>query len=164
MADYKNPDSFTSAIQVLFPKLMHYLRAEENKELKGHGITPGQMNALLVLYFNDNLTMGKLSADIYMAESAATRLVNRLVELNLVQRERDENDRRVVRVALTSQGRQLARLAFHRREYRFKNLSEKLSTEEQKMLITPLKSVLRAIQDLEKERAQKIKHRRKQLR
>ena len=148
----KTSANFTSAIQAMFPKLMHYLSMEESKELKGHGVTPGQINALLVLYFNNNLTMGELSTEIYMAESAGRRLVNRLVDLDLVERKRDDSDRRVVRVGLTPKGRQLARLAFHRREYRFKNLAEKLVPEESKMLIESLQSVLRAFGELERER------------
>ena len=104
-SEYRDPEKFTSAIQAIFPKMMHYLNAEENRELTGLGITPSQINALLVLYFHDDLTMGNLSQELYLAESAATRLVNRLVNLNLVKRRGDDKDRRVVRVALIFYGR-----------------------------------------------------------
>ncbi|HOB87228.1 MAG TPA: MarR family transcriptional regulator, partial [Bacillota bacterium] len=108
------------------------------------------INALLVLYFNDNLTMGELSAEIYLAESAATRLVNRLVKLNLIKRRGDEKDRRVVRVTLTSYGRQVARLVFERRSFRFNNLARHLAPEEREMLIISLQAVLRGFAELEK--------------
>jgi len=149
-SEFRDADKFTSAIQAIFPKLMHYLNAEENRELTGLGITPSQINALLVLYFNDDLTMGKLSSEIYLAESAATRLVNRLVNLNLVKRRGDENDRRVVRVALTSYGRQLSRLVFERRSFRFNNLAEHLNPSERENLIISLQSVMRVFETLEK--------------
>ncbi|MGM0688973.1 MAG: MarR family winged helix-turn-helix transcriptional regulator [Bacillota bacterium] len=147
-SEYRDVDKFTAAIQAIFPKLMHYLNAEENRELTGLGITPSQINALLVLYFHDDLTMGKLSSEIYQAESAATRLVNRLVNLNLVKRRGDEKDRRVVRVALTSYGRQLARLVFERRSFRFNNLAQYLEQSERENLITSLQSVIRVFEDL----------------
>jgi DNA-binding MarR family transcriptional regulator len=149
-SEYRDIDKFTAAIQAIFPKLMHYLNAEENRELTGLGITPGQINALLVLYFNDNRTMGELSSEIYLAESAATRLVNRLVNLNLVRRRGDEKDRRVVRVSLTSYGRQLARLVFERRHFRFTNLAEQLKPEERENLIISLQAVMRGFAELEK--------------
>ncbi len=152
-SEYRNSDKFTAAIQAIFPKLMHYLSAEENRELTGLGITPSQINALLVLYFHDNLTMGKLSSEIYLAESAATRLVNRLVNLNLVKRRGDDKDRRVVRVTLTSYGRQLSRLVFERRSFRFNNLAQHLSTEERENLIVSLQSVMRVFEELEKKGA-----------
>lgn len=144
--EYRDADKFTAAIQAIFPKMMHYLNAEENRELTGLGITPSQINALLVLYLHDDLTMGKLSSEIYLAESAATRLVNRLVNLNLVKRRGDDKDRRVVRVTLTSYGRQLARLVFERRSYRFNNLAQHLDPEERENLIVSLQSVMRAFE------------------
>jgi MarR family transcriptional regulator, organic hydroperoxide resistance regulator len=149
--NYRDPEHFTEAIQAIFPKLMHYLNTEENRELTGLGITPGQINALLVLYLNDDLTMGRLSSEIFLAESAATRLVNRLVNLNLVKRHGDEKDRRIVRVALTAYGRQLSRLVFERRSFRFNNLAEKLKPDERENLITSLKSVIRVFEQLDLE-------------
>jgi MarR family transcriptional regulator, organic hydroperoxide resistance regulator len=148
-SEYRDADNFTAAIQAIFPKMMHYLNAEENRELTGLGITPGQINALLVLYLHDDLTMGKLSSEIYLAESAATRLVNRLVNLNLVKRRGDDKDRRVVRVTLTSYGRQLARLVFERRSYRFNNLAQHLDPTERENLIVSLQSVMRVFKTLE---------------
>ncbi len=148
-SEYRDTEKFTSAIQAIFPKLMHYLNAEESRELTGLGITPSQINALLVLYFHDDLTMGKLSQEIYLAESAATRLVNRLVNLNLVKRRGDENDRRIVRVALTSYGRQLSRLVFERRSHRFNNLAQRLGEKERENLVVSLQAVMRVFEDSE---------------
>lgn len=155
--DYRNADKFTASIQAIFPKLMHYLSAEENRELTGLEITPGQINALLVLYFSNDLTMGELSTEICLAESAATRLVNRLVHLNLVKRRGDEKDRRVVRVNLTSYGRQLAGLVFERRSFRFNNLAERLSEEERENLIVSLQAVMRVFDQLEETEQNRIK-------
>ncbi len=149
MVNYKNKDNFTTAIQTIFPKLMHYLQTEESRELTGLDITPGQVNALLVLYFNESLTMGELSQELFLAESAVTRMVNRLVKLNLVRRYGDEKDRRIVRVSLTSFGRQLARLVFNRRTHRFNNLAEHITLEEREMLIISLQAVLRVFEELE---------------
>ncbi|MDW7651648.1 MAG: MarR family transcriptional regulator [Bacillota bacterium] len=151
MVDFKETEVFTTAFQEIFPKLMHYLETEEIRELTGLGITPGQINALLILYMHDDLTMGALSTEIYLAESAATRLVDRLVKINLVKRKGDDKDRRVVRVYLTSYGRQLASLVFERRSKRFRNLSERLSPEEREMLIKSVKAVLRVFEELETE-------------
>ncbi len=147
--DYKDIATFTTAIQEIFPKLMHYLEAEEIRELTGLGITPGQVNALLILFMHDDLTMGELSTEIYLAESAATRLVDRLVKMNLVKRKGDDKDRRVVRVYLTSYGRQLANLVFQRRSLRFRNLAERISPDEREMLIVSIQAVLRVFEEFD---------------
>ncbi len=149
MVDFKQMENFTTAIQTIFPKLMHYLNNEETRELTGLEVTPRQINALLVLYLKDNLTMGELGQEVYLAESAVTRLVTRLVNLNLVRRRGDEKDRRVVRVSLTTYGRQLASLVFERRTLRFNNLADRLDATERQMLIQSLQSVLRGFEELE---------------
>ncbi|MDY6826961.1 MAG: MarR family transcriptional regulator [Bacillota bacterium] len=150
-SEYRSTGKFTAAIQTIFPKLKHYLSTEENRELTGLGITPGQINAMLVLYFNDNLTMGKLSSEIYLAESAATRLVNRLANMNLVKRRGDDKDRRIVRVTLTAYGRQLSKLVFERRSYRFNNLARRLSPDERENLVISLQTVMQVFKEMEKD-------------
>ena len=142
-------DKFVFDIQEIFPKLMHYLSVEEIRELTGLGVTPGQVNALLVLLLKENLTMGELSSEIYMTESAATRLVDRLVKMNLVRRKGDDKDRRVVRVFLTSYGKQLASLVFQRRSLRFKNLADRMTKEEREGLVCSLRAVLRVFEEFE---------------
>jgi DNA-binding MarR family transcriptional regulator len=149
MADFKEIEVFTKAFQEIFPKLMHYLETEEIRELTGLGITPGQINALLILYLHDDLTMGELSNEIYLAESAATRLVDRLVKMNLARRKGDEKDRRVVRVFLTSYGRQLASLVYQRRLLRFSNLADRLTPKEREMLILSVKAALRVFEQFD---------------
>ncbi len=143
---------FVQAIQRLFPRVMRYLEAEETRELTGLQVTPSQMNVILVLYFSDNLSMGELSSEMYLTESACTRLVDRLVDAHLVRRRGDRNDRRVVRVSLTSYGRQLAELVLERRNRRFGNLARKLTEEEQASLLRSLEAVLRTFRELEEER------------
>ncbi|NLZ38901.1 MAG: MarR family transcriptional regulator [Firmicutes bacterium] len=153
MLDFKNAEDFTKVFQEIFPKLMHYLETEEIKESSGLNITPVQINALLILYLNEGLTMGELSSEIYLAESAATRLVDRLVKMNLAKRKGDQKDRRIVRVYLTPYGRQLANLVFERRKSRFDNLAARLLPEEREMLVLSVKAVLRVFEELEKESA-----------
>jgi len=155
LVDFKDTHNFTTVFQEIFPRLMHYLETEELRELTGLGITPGQTNALLILFLHDGLTMGELSAEIYLAESAATRLVDRLVKMNLVKRMGDDKDRRVVRVYLTAYGRQLASLVFERRSHRFNNLANHLTPEEREMLVLSVKAVLRVFEEIETESAAK---------
>lgn len=143
--------AFVQQIQHLFPRIMRYLEAEATRELIGLEVTPAQMNALVVLYEPTNLPMGELAELLGLTESAATRLVDRLLRMNLVRRERDEVDRRVVRVRLSSYGRQLADLVFQRRQEQFTRFAERLAAEDRTNLIHGLTALLQAFQDLEHE-------------
>lgn len=144
--------AFVQEIQHLFPRIMRYLEAEATRELIGLEVTPGQMNALVVLYEPKNLPMGELAELLGLTESAATRLVDRLLRMNLVRRDRDEVDRRVVRVRLSSYGRQLADLVFQRRQEQFTRFAQRLREEERDNLTQGLTALLRVFQDLEHER------------
>jgi len=58
------------------------------------------------------MTMGEIGKSLEVSLSAATRLVDALVENGLAERVDDPTDRRVVRVALTDEGRQMFQVMF----------------------------------------------------
>jgi DNA-binding MarR family transcriptional regulator len=68
-----------------------------------HAVTLGQMEAMMLLHeAAEALTMGELADALGMTPSSASQLVERLVRLGLVERLREEDDRRVVRVVVTT--------------------------------------------------------------
>ncbi len=73
-------------------------------------LTPPQIHALLWLGHDGPLTMGELARRVGVTEKTATGLVDRLERDGHLARERDPDDRRVVRVRLTPGG-----AALHRR-------------------------------------------------
>lgn len=76
-----------------------------------------QIHALAVLARGDR-RMSQLAAELGLAESTVTRLVDRLEEAGLVHRRTDPADRRLVVAGLTPAGRRLVRRAeAHRRAY-----------------------------------------------
>jgi DNA-binding MarR family transcriptional regulator len=52
-------------------------------------------------------TLGRLGADLMLAPPSMTRLVDRLEERGLIERRRDDEDRRKVLATLTPEGRRL---------------------------------------------------------
>lgn len=50
-------------------------------------------------------TMGEIAVEVGLSGGGLTRAMDRLVALNLVTRENDPQDRRVVRIRLTAEGR-----------------------------------------------------------
>ncbi|MHB1610088.1 MAG: MarR family winged helix-turn-helix transcriptional regulator [Sulfobacillus sp.] len=143
--------SFVDQIQHLFPRIMRYLDAEATRELIGLEVTPSQMNALVSLYGADDLPMGELAELLGLTESAATRLVDRLINMNLVRRGRDDTDRRIVRVRLSSYGTQLAELVLARRQEQFTRFAARMKSSERSKLIEGLSALLTVFGDLEHE-------------
>ena len=60
-----------------------------------------------VLYQNGTMTMGELSRATSIPQSTVTRMIDWMVENGYVDRFNDDADRRVVRIRLTDNGREL---------------------------------------------------------
>lgn len=146
-----NQEEFVNALLELFPKIMRHLEAQEAREVTGLDVTPVQVHALLALNAKNNLTMGELSSELGMAESAATRLVDRLAKTNLIRRRGDPRDRRLVRISLSSYGQQLAQLVMERRTRTFGRLAEHLTPAEQESLVLSMQALLRSWAEIEAE-------------
>lgn len=71
------------------------------------GLTYPQYLALVALWERDDRTVGELAERLGLESNTVTPLLKRLESMGLVARARDARDERVVRVALTDQGREL---------------------------------------------------------
>ena len=86
--------------------------------LSNYTITPPQFVALQWLLEGGDMTIGELSTKMYLACSTTTDLVDRMEKNELVQRVKDPNDRRVVRIHLLEEGeRIIAEVVKKRQEY-----------------------------------------------
>ncbi|EPN9802923.1 hypothetical protein CJU54_04460 [Pseudomonas aeruginosa] len=72
------------------------------------GITGMQASVLLLLMSRHSTTSMDLSREYKLHSSAVTRLVDRLVRLELVERIPSERDRRVIYLRMTREGKKLA--------------------------------------------------------
>ncbi len=88
-----------------------------------YAITPPQFVALQWLEELGDITIGDLSNRLYLAFSTTTDLVDRMEKNELVQRVRDEKDRRVVVVHLLEKGERIIQEVIEKRQ---QYLQEKL--------------------------------------
>lgn len=73
-------------------------------------LTPPQLFAIEELHDSGPVTMGRLADALGVTQGVATRMVDRLMEKGMVDRWRDESDRRVVMVSTTERGTGVAEL------------------------------------------------------
>ena len=83
----------------------NWLNSKENEFFKPYGISPQQFNILRILRGAKDRIKVQIVKD-RMIERApnATRLMDKLCDKNLIERERCEHDRRVVYVKITKEG------------------------------------------------------------
>ena len=79
--------------------------ARQLRQQAGSDLTPTMRAAVGTIAGEGPLTLGELAAIEQVAPPTATKVVAKLEELGLVEREPDASDRRVVRVALSAAGR-----------------------------------------------------------
>ncbi len=76
------------------------------------------VNVLAILELDGALTMRGLAEAMDVSQASTTGIVDRMEQRGLVERQRDDQDRRVVRVALTEEGRRLiAGMTAERRDH-----------------------------------------------
>lgn len=77
------------------------------KRLRPMGITYPQYLVLLVLWEQDGVSVSEIGKRLKLGTGTLTPLIKKLQSQNLLERTRDQNDERVVRVWLTSEGTKL---------------------------------------------------------
>ena len=94
------------------------------------GLRTPQLRALLRIVRDEGLTMGELARHIGISFAAATQVVEQLVELGLVTRERSTTDRRVVRLGLTEHAHAELDAVLARRAAQVREVCAQLSPDE----------------------------------
>lgn len=86
------------------------LRTMVDRRLNRYGVHAGQHVILACLWEQDGLTPGQLARRIGLETPTVTRAVQRMSAAGLVERRGDLTDGRLVRVWLTTRGKQLRRV------------------------------------------------------
>lgn len=76
-------------------------------KLASYNVTPPQWGVLVALWEQDGLSLSELAHRSFFDGPTMTGIVDRLEKATLVERRRDNADRRVISVYLTEQGRAL---------------------------------------------------------
>ncbi|MFJ7974696.1 MarR family winged helix-turn-helix transcriptional regulator [Peribacillus sp. JNUCC 23] len=98
--------------------------------LNNYKITPPQFIALQWLSEEGDMTIGELSSKMYLAFSTTTDLIDRMEKNELVQRVKDEKDRRVVRIHLLEEGKRIIDEVIKKRQVYLQDVLVNFSSEE----------------------------------
>ncbi len=97
-------ESAAASLLTLLPFMREQLMKPAEQTLRSR-LAPQQFFALsLLAHHADPVMMSELADKMRVSKQQLTAIVDRLIEQRLVDRSRDAEDRRVVRVALTSSG------------------------------------------------------------
>lgn len=119
------------------------LVTEEKALSKGYfkDLSVAEMHTLESIGLYDAKTMSETAATLGVTTGTLTVAVDRLVRKGYVQRHRDENDRRVVRVHLTRQGKLAYRLHHKFHTLLVDRLTTPLDEKEREILLITLQGI-----------------------
>jgi MarR family transcriptional regulator, 2-MHQ and catechol-resistance regulon repressor len=110
------------------------VHAALNQALVDQGVTPAQLAVLEALLHLGPLSAGELGRALLRSNPNVSLVVANLERDELVRRERSDQDRRVVRISLTPQGRRLIQRVFPPHARRVADLMSALGPDEQEQL------------------------------
>ena len=130
-----------TSLYMAFKKIrMHFTALAEQM-----GLDTAPLSALIKLWQYDGLTITELGEKLFLKASTITSLVDRMERDGLVRRERNHEDRRVVRIYLTEKARELQGKFPNFEQYIAEKTKGKLSKEETELLITLLNKMESAL-------------------
>lgn len=104
-AKKKDLDAITESIVYLYGETRRMTKAVAAE----FGLTRAQLAVVKILEPEGQLSLGELGRSLHSRASTVTGIVDRMEREGLVERRRSPEDRRVVHIVLTPQGKRLAR-------------------------------------------------------
>jgi DNA-binding MarR family transcriptional regulator len=128
----KGPGDFGSEMARMLPLLLRTItRRQESIFAKGK-LTLPHVVILEILREKGPCKMGDLARTLNFTMSAVTSIVDKMVKLGLVKRERSRKDRRVVRVSLVKKGEETAKKVVNERKHMASEMFSVLTEAERK--------------------------------
>lgn len=130
------PEELAARLRLVNGRLARRVRQEGLGT--GDDLTASRLSALATIEDCGPITLGELAALEYVQPPSMTRIVARLEELGLAEREVDPRDRRVARVRITEAGRNVLAQSRTRRAAFLARRVGRLSPDERRALADAL--------------------------
>ncbi|CCV64369.1 Transcriptional regulator, MarR family [Alteracholeplasma palmae J233] len=127
-------------ITVLF-KATKKLEEKIKEDTMQHGLNLSEFGVLEALYTKERLYVNELCQKILVPNSSMTYTLDKLTKLNLIERKRDEVDKRSYKVQLTIEGHRKMKEILKEHYIFLDTLTETLTKDEQENLRELLKKI-----------------------
>jgi DNA-binding MarR family transcriptional regulator len=100
-------DTLVITLQEAFTIIRHRMMGNMFAFIRDKGLTMAQFGAMMHILNKQSCGVSDIGSDLGITNSAASQMLERLVQLNLITRSEDPADRRSKQIVLTDKGRQL---------------------------------------------------------
>ena len=129
---------FTEVIREWSEVFMHRSMRDFKKFMDETDLSFSQINILMRLLHGGSTGVSEIGGQLGVTNAAASQAVERMVQLGLIERTEDHQDRRAKKLALTPKGRTLIGRGIEIRSQWVEGLTEALTPEQQSMIISAL--------------------------
>ena len=117
---------------------MHRSGRDFKRFMDETGLSFSKVNVLMRLFHGRNCGVSGIGEEMGVTNAAASQAVDRLVQLGMIERTEDPDDRRSKRLALTQKGCTLVESGIKARSQWIKDLAVTLTMEQQQTIISAL--------------------------
>ena len=128
----------TEVIREWSEVFMHRSMRDFKRFMDATGLSFSQINILMRLFHGGCAGVSEIGDQLGVTNAAASQAVDRLVQLGLIERTEDPEDRRAKRLALTQKGNALIEKGVEARSQWIEGLTDALTPEQQNMIISAL--------------------------
>jgi len=128
----------TEVIREWSEVFMHRSMRDFKRFMDETGLSFSQINILMRLVHGGSAGVSEIGEKLGVTNAAASQAVDRLVQLGLIERTEDPEDRRAKRLALTQKGCALIEKGVEARSQWIEGLTDALTPEQQNMIISAL--------------------------
>ena len=142
-------ERFSEVLRDWAQVFMHRSARDFKRFMDESGLSVSQLNTMMRLYHKGECGLSEISGHLGISNAATSQAVDRLVQMGLLGRREDPQDRRVKQLELTDQGRTLIEKVFDSRRQWMEGLTDTLTPDQQETIIDALTLLTRAAHNTE---------------
>lgn len=133
-------------VELMF-KIPRLLKENMNFDSKTSHLTVLQLQTLVFLKKKGKSQMKEISDQFSITMPTATSLLDKLIDMKLVEREEDKNDRRIVIISLTESGKKILQEAIKNRNIKMSKLLSYLNFSDKKELLRIMGNLVKKLEE-----------------
>ena len=146
------PVQINKSLRSWMDVFMHRSMRSWGRFVKTTGLSMPQFSILMQLHYKGSCGMSEISERSNVTAAAASQLVEKLVQSELIERMEDPNDRRAKQLSLSKKGAKLVEQGIEERHRWMDELAVNITPEESGLVVEALEILIRAAGHLEEKK------------
>ncbi|OAH55022.1 MULTISPECIES: MarR family transcriptional regulator [Bacillaceae] len=126
---------------IVLTRANHSVEEKIKEDIRNHGLNPTEFAVLEFLFHKGDQPMQQIGKRILLKSGSTTYVIDKLEEKRLLCRKHCSEDRRVIYVEITDEGKQLIEDIFPKHKKTIQKIFEELNKDEKQTMISLLKKL-----------------------